>query len=476
MLQLLSNVMSEKTFQKGLRNYIKKNAYGVSNTEGLWQSLTEACAEDGVKDWEGNNLDVSVLMKEWSYEMSFPILKISSDKHGIVTYEQESCMNTSTIWKIPVIRGDKKEEKLLWFMGKTSNSPDWTPLITAPGIDNVRASSFIRVEYDDFSWEYLLKKVRESENDYRTKGALLDDALFFAKRGVYPWTRVLDLVRDMRLNLSLIQWTPVFSIMDTLYHNFRYHFEFNLIKEYFVENISKTYLLIQRKSPSWEITALGSQMENHMCRMGYSGCLFIAKNIFTEFATKCAYSRHGTGRCVEVAPDYRRTMYCYGLRQKPDRLELVKTMWKYFAEEATYFNRDGDNLLHAMSCTNNTSILTRYIESALSGDLPESIIKYIGENDVTGSSLFDYFKKNPEKVIWGNVNFDYYVDAMIQDWSNEEQLQKVTQFAYSPQHKLLSEEQKKTWDNAVHKVIKNKQWLTENGDSIVKWIEQHVLG
>ncbi|KHJ90019.1 hypothetical protein OESDEN_10147, partial [Oesophagostomum dentatum] len=43
------------TLQKGLRKFIKKRAFGASNAEDLWASLTEACAEDGVKDWEGKN-------------------------------------------------------------------------------------------------------------------------------------------------------------------------------------------------------------------------------------------------------------------------------------------------------------------------------------------------------------------------------------------------------------------------------------
>ncbi|KHJ90017.1 hypothetical protein OESDEN_10145 [Oesophagostomum dentatum] len=110
MLNLLSNTLRPATLQKGLRRFIKKRAFGASNTEDLWASLTEACAEDGVKDWEGKNLDVSKLMREWFHEKSFPILKVSANNKGQVTYEQTSCLGTNTTWTIPVIRGDGKSE------------------------------------------------------------------------------------------------------------------------------------------------------------------------------------------------------------------------------------------------------------------------------------------------------------------------------------------------------------------------------
>lgn len=113
-------------------------------------------------------------------------------------------------------------------------------------------------------------------------------------------------------------------------------------------------------------------------------------------------------------------MYCYGLRQNPKSIDLVESMWRYFAEKAIYFNRDGEKLLNAMSCINDTSKLngcanlifylfpfsqwycnvfnSSYISSALSGELPETIIQYIGDNDVTGQLLFDYLKNNLKKV------------------------------------------------------------------------------
>ncbi|EYB92619.1 hypothetical protein Y032_0191g1279 [Ancylostoma ceylanicum] len=144
----------------------------------------------------------------------------------------------------------------------------------------------------------------------------------------------------------------------------------------------------------WEIQALRAQLQDHMCRIEHRSCLDQVNLEFQKFATQCANSRHGTAKCVGVAPDYRQSVYCYGLRQNPKSIELVESMRKYFAEKAIYFNRDGEKLLHAMSCINDTSKLNGYINLVISGELPETIIQYIGDNEVTGQLLFEHLNKN----------------------------------------------------------------------------------
>lgn len=170
---------------------------------------------------------------------------------------------------------------------------------------------------------------------------------------------------------------------------------------------------------------------------------------------------------IRIIPDFRRTMYCYGVRQDPGGAALVYSLYRYSTDEANYFNRDGDNLLHAMSCQNDTKKLNeyvilillelalfflssplRYIRSSLSGELPMNMLSYIAENDPTGGALYGYFQKNilevgqfitmtslgislvgPNllQVLQSVVDFDYFVEVMTTDWSSKEQLNQVRQ-------------------------------------------------
>ncbi|EPB77397.1 peptidase family M1 [Ancylostoma ceylanicum] len=142
LLNTLSHTISAETLQKGLRNYIANKAYGNAKPNELWDSLTKACADDKVKGWDGKSLDVSSLMKAWTTEKSFPVLKVEhSLKTGKVTYNQESCLGSkasNTTWYIPVMSEAKGGEELNWFYGKDGSSPSWTLSYPPRRVDNVK--------------------------------------------------------------------------------------------------------------------------------------------------------------------------------------------------------------------------------------------------------------------------------------------------------------------------------------------------
>ncbi|KHJ76095.1 hypothetical protein OESDEN_24286, partial [Oesophagostomum dentatum] len=88
-------------------------------------------------------------------------------------------------------------------------------------------------------------------------------------------------------------------------------------------------------------------------------------------------------------------MYCYGIRKNSYKSDFFESLRKYFAEEAFYYDRDGDNLLRAMTCVNITYKLNGQVYDAIMGRLPEKVINYIGENDNTGQyTLYTYVKNN----------------------------------------------------------------------------------
>ncbi|RCN33693.1 peptidase family M1 [Ancylostoma caninum] len=184
LLNTLSNTISAETLQKGLRKYISNKAYGNVKPNDLWDSLTKACDEDKVKGWNGKNLDVATLMKAWTTEKSFPILKVEHNlKTGKVTYNQESCLgskNSNITWYIPVRSEEKGRdgEELNWFYGRDGSSPWWTMSYPPRRVDNVRRTAFVRMKYDTRTWASLVRSIHIAK-DPITVGTILDDAWFF---------------------------------------------------------------------------------------------------------------------------------------------------------------------------------------------------------------------------------------------------------------------------------------------------------
>ncbi|EYC35907.1 hypothetical protein Y032_0960g3219 [Ancylostoma ceylanicum] len=225
LLHTLSNTIWEATFLKGIRTYLTNNAYRSANPEELWNTLTEACSEAGVPDWDGKDLDVSTFMKNWTTKVSFPIVKVSTGRNGLVTYRQESCLGDDTTWYIPIVSVSEYNEELNWFVGKDGSSPVWQQPSPLSRVDNVGGNSFVRIYYDKITWKSMLRNM-DIANDAATQGTLLRDAWFFVSKGNYSWPQFLDLVNVIQWDDSLIKWTTGLEFFEELYHRFRFHDSF----------------------------------------------------------------------------------------------------------------------------------------------------------------------------------------------------------------------------------------------------------
>ncbi|KAK6759646.1 hypothetical protein RB195_021308 [Necator americanus] len=475
LLNTLWNVLSPKTLQKGLRKYISRNAYGNADVSQLWAALTEACEEDGVKGWDGKPLDVATFMKSWITEKSFPILKVTAEENGRISYIQESCLKENTTWYIPVFSTNKTNEDFNWFYGKNGTSPAWSPSQPLTRIDNVRGVNLLRLYYDKMTFPSMARNIQVVK-DEATQGAILKDAWFFVSKGDYTWKNFLDIVNVIEWRESPIIWYIGLEFIQDMYRSFRFHKDLPMVVDYLVSISERTYLAVGRSakpSPNWGERSVGGVINEWMCRFNNSDCLSTANKQFIKFIRECGKSYSGTGKCVGVIPDFRRTMYCYGLKQNSKRHTTVYSLYKYFEKNLIYFDRDGERLLYALSCLNDTQLLERYLRRSLSGDLPSTLIQYIGENDVTGEFLYDFLRNNTKQVLNSNINFEDYVESMTTDWATGNQLLKLTSFTASKAYKRLNKKHQAIWHTAIQTVIEKQSSHTLKTDGIVEWLKNH---
>lgn len=71
-LRMLSNMIGEETFLKGVSIYLKNHLYGNSRTADLWKGISEA-----------SGVDVAKIMANWTLKVGFPVIKVEETAQGL---------------------------------------------------------------------------------------------------------------------------------------------------------------------------------------------------------------------------------------------------------------------------------------------------------------------------------------------------------------------------------------------------------
>lgn len=132
-LRMLEQYLGEEAFRDGIRAYLKKHAYGNTETADLWAALE---AESGVP--------VGEIMSGWIYQGGYPQLDVTP-RAGDVEIRQRHFRflgDGDATWKVPVLfRSDGTEGKVV--VGERAVLPGVAPEVLL----NSGGNGFYRVNY-----------------------------------------------------------------------------------------------------------------------------------------------------------------------------------------------------------------------------------------------------------------------------------------------------------------------------------------
>lgn len=87
-MKQIANILGEKTFQEGLRRFLKRKQFSNADHDDLWQALTEQAQADAVLDKDTNMNDI---MNGWIHQPGFPLLTVTPDyQNNVLKFSQVS--------------------------------------------------------------------------------------------------------------------------------------------------------------------------------------------------------------------------------------------------------------------------------------------------------------------------------------------------------------------------------------------------
>jgi aminopeptidase N len=204
-LRMLESFLGEDVFRDGIRRYIAAHEYSNTTTADLWNALSDA-----------SNKSVGEIAAGWTEQPGFPVVTVdrqTSDKvrltQGRFTVNFKNA--PPLFWQIPLtysVIGEKPATLLM--TGKTAALEN-IPADRAFKL-NLKGAGNYRVEYDDRSWDLLLKALPELGVEDRVN--LMSDAWALVQAGRAPVSLYFGLIEKLPASTGLPEREQIINVME----------------------------------------------------------------------------------------------------------------------------------------------------------------------------------------------------------------------------------------------------------------------
>lgn len=219
-VKMIRAVLGMKAFQSGLGAYMKKHAYGNTETFDLWKAWEES-----------SGLPVQEMMASWTEQMGFPIVKVVGEKweDDKVTLELEQSWFLSDgseligsekekKWRIPIITctADGTQQDVTFMREKTASVT--IPLPSKDGWVKLNAGQDVpmRVQLTSEMIERLGAGIRSKTLPASDRAALLTDSYALVKAGTMAPEALIKLLSNYSDEDSYIVWSGIAEILGGL--------------------------------------------------------------------------------------------------------------------------------------------------------------------------------------------------------------------------------------------------------------------
>ena len=205
LLRMLELYLGPERFRAGVSHYLKRHAYGNTETNDLWDALEEVVNNDG-----GEAVPVRRLMDSWIWQKGYPLISASVEGGELVLRQQRFGFSPNakhdTLWVIPIhvsVNGviskvilDATEARL------ALPSPEATVVVNAGGSGNFRIS---------YSPDLLARLSGATLAAMTTleRYVLVDDAWSAVQAGRMSVREFLDFAQMFRYETDLAVWQAI---------------------------------------------------------------------------------------------------------------------------------------------------------------------------------------------------------------------------------------------------------------------------
>jgi len=464
-LRMISKYIGEDVFIDGVRRYIKKHAWGNTQTGDLWDALSEASGKD-----------VSGVMDIWTKKIGYPVVSVTeNEKDGSITVKQNRFLRTGDVKPeedetlYPVILGlrTKKgvdESLLLTKREETFKLPD--------GLDfyklNADHSSLFRTSYPAERLAKLGEAAKSGLLTVEDRAGMIADAGALAASGYAKTSGILKLVESLNTEDQYVVWDEIITRISTVRNTW-------LFEEEAARDGLKTF---QRELVSKKAHELGWQFkedEDHITAQ-FKGLMFGSAGIAGDqkivSAARDMFDKWAAGEYDAIHPNIRASVLAMAVRDGDEKDWEAVLARSHSAPTADERN----TCLRVLGRAKKPELIKRTLEIALSGEIKtQDIYMPIGGLGTSPEGIekrWDWMCKNWETLIEklppSMTMLSSVVSICSAGFTSEEGLKKVQTF--------FADKDKKGFDRSLEQSLDSIRskigWLERDRKDVESFLKE----
>ncbi|XP_046648039.1 aminopeptidase N-like [Daphnia pulicaria] len=484
-VRMLAEFLGHGTFQRGLSYYLKSRMYGNAVQDDLWAALTYQAELDSVQ----LPTDIKTIMDSWTLKMGYPVVNVIRNyTSSVITAQQERFLmnsrqelNSTYRWWIPLSYSSKAHPDIVQCGWIPEHSDQVNISLEATKIQwvifNIDQVGYYRVNYDQHNWHLIIQQLTEDPREISVinRAQLIDDAFNLARTGLLDYSITLNLTHYLQREVEYIPWRSAASgikFLDSMLCRTKIY---GIFQDYVIRMVDGFFHHVgeshddQRTLRDNPIRANTQTIAWRLaCHFQHCGCI--------QRATKL-YSNWMDHPDQHIIPTHLKSIVSCTAVEHGGKKE-----WEFAYSKFNTSNSatEKDDMLEAMSCTNQAWILKRMIDWVIQGPLTKMdsihMLIYLVRNPLGRYLAFDFFKIHWDKILnlslrSGMPTFEALFGIAIESFNTQAELDQMKDFLDG---KLQGHTGPilRTFDQLIERTEANIFWMDRYKENIVLWLSQ----
>lgn len=471
LLMLNASLPGDQQFRKGIIEYLKQFNGSNTDTDDLWNSLTQV-------EVSAQHQNVSEMMSSWTSQKGFPLVTVSR-KGDQVTLTQEhflltsdNATHTSSLWNIPVtyvndscsLAPECRQVFTLRTKSGTIKVPEsvkWLKL-------NYKNTGFYIVHYGNDGWTALIEALSENVNVLTSedRASLIHNIFALSRLGRVSFRLVLNLLNYMSnetetspVTEALLQLNRICQLLDKRQEQDLVSRMKAYIQHHF-ESLMQNQTWGEEESVSKQ--ELRSAVLETACGLDNESCIERAKALFKQYVNSS-----GT---VRIPGDLQKVVFTVAAQSNEDWSTLL-TMYGNVTYDA-----EKRKMLQGLASTQHARSIVWILKAGLKGDIiPTQELPLVIDSVCDGFAgyliAWDFIQNNWDQLIEkfpvGSFAIQRIIKSVTSQFSTQAHLDQVHGFFSSLKERGS---QMRSVQEALETIKLNQRWMERNLPTLRKWL------